>query len=146
MIACKYAFDQNDEYCAKCDGISIETADGEVDATKCTSYEPGEDRIECVIDNDLTPSDIPESAASEYTFKPNTAPIIPIMTDPTNNESIKITYTSGVSYNYKDSVYKFECTEERIIHPGMNIEEEREKLWAILNDEIDKQILDLTQS
>lgn len=68
---------------------------------------------------------------------------------PINNEGIttRITFKSGATISFNDNTlyYKFECTEERIITEDMDVKVEREKLWATVNDEIDKQLQEVIE-
>lgn len=53
---------------------------------------------------------------------------------------------SRASVKIKDSFYTVEYGEERSIGDEDNIDEEREKLWADCNGEIDKQLDDIVNS
>lgn len=51
--------------------------------------------------------------------------------------------TSKASVKIKDSYYTLEYSEERCIGEDADVSEEREKLWAIVNGEVDNQIDDI---
>ena len=54
-------------------------------------------------------------------------------------------YMSGASVEHNGIWYKFECCEERKLPEGLSpeqVKEEREKLWAQINSEVDSQIED----
>lgn len=54
--------------------------------------------------------------------------------------------TSRASVKIKDSFYTVEWCEERALDESDNVEEEREKLWATCNGEVDGQIEDILKS
>lgn len=54
-----------------------------------------------------------------------------------------IRYTSGATIKKGDNYFKFIAEEEWALTNNVNIDDAREKLWAKLNSEVDKQIEDL---
>lgn len=58
-------------------------------------------------------------------------------------KTISINATSRASMKIRDNFYTFEYTEERSVDEKDNIEEERQKLWDTVNDEVDKQLMDV---
>lgn len=61
-------------------------------------------------------------------------------------KTTSIRITSRASVKVRDSFYTVEYCEERSIDPDDNVEEEREKLWAVCNAETDAQIEDILKS
>lgn len=48
--------------------------------------------------------------------------------------------TSRVSTKLKDNFYTFEYSEERSVDENDDIEQAREELWAVCNNEVDAQV------
>ena len=165
---CKYAFDREDSDCAKCNGVSIEV-NGEVyPATKCRGYiadiksdfetvnennftkEKAIETIEDIVEEEL-PFEMEEKSESKppvpYQRKNQ---ITPTSESEKDNEGIttKLTFMSGatISLNGDKLFYKFECTEERFITEDMDVAAEREKLWATVNSEIDRQLQEVIET
>lgn len=59
---------------------------------------------------------------------------------------MSIKASSRASIKIKDSFYTIEYGEERSIEEGDDITEEREKLWAECNGEVDKQVEDILKA
>ena len=58
----------------------------------------------------------------------------------------ELRFMSGGSVERNGMWYKFECSETRVLEPNLTEEqvvEEREKLWTMVNNEIDRQIEDI---
>ena len=160
IYRCEYHHDRTDEYCANCNGVKIESPDGFVPATKCTGYKADTTGQKYTVDIEESVSEPIKTeevviTATEDKFTPDYVVSEPKDTEIINitskdNEGIttKITFMSGatISLNNGAVFYKFECTEERVITPNMNVQDEREKLWATINTEIDKQIKDVYDS
>lgn len=56
--------------------------------------------------------------------------------------------TSRASVKIRDSYYTLEYCEERMIPEGIEVDlgEEREELWTLVNSEVDKQIADVANA
>jgi hypothetical protein len=139
--------------------LQVTKGDEVLPATRCPGYE-ADMKNKCAIsdeaENNVVAKTVPEPP-KEYIRKNNEPETDDVPVDDTpvvetvkNNEGIttKITFMSGatLSKNNGELYYKFECTEERIITPEMNVAEEREKLWATINAEIDRQLEDVAKS
>lgn len=59
---------------------------------------------------------------------------------------MSIKASSRASIKIKDSFYTIEYGEERSIEEGDDLTEEREKLWAECNGEVDKQVEDILKA
>ena len=59
MMKCKWAGDQNDEYCKNCDGVTMEVDGNSISCTECAGYEAGTEEI------DSTPDKVEESLPVE---------------------------------------------------------------------------------
>lgn len=98
------------------------------------------------LDEEL-PFDVEEKTTDTEIVKNTTNDNTSIIEENKNNEGVttKLIFMSGatISRDNGNTFYKFECTEERIVTPDMNVADEREKLWATINSEIDKQIEDV---
>lgn len=129
IAICKYAGDVSDEYCATCNGKTMEI-DGEVYSCKeCQAYEPAQNIVE-------TPKSHSEIARDD-TFIEETNVYTP------QGITTSIKAESGVSIETKNGWYRFGFTEERIIPETANIEKEKEALWNSVNNEVDKQVDDI---
>lgn len=84
----------------------------------------------------------------ETANKQDTAPIPTAnsITTGTIGSTVALRYMSGASVDKNGVWYKFECCEERKLPEGLSeeqVQEEREKLWASLNAQVDAQIEDV---
>lgn len=126
---CKYAGDANDEYCANCNGKTMEV-DGETYSCKeCQAYTPYEELVE-------TPDETGEIVRDD-TFVEETSVYTP------QGITTSIKAESGVSIETKKGWYRFGFTEERIIPETADIEKEKEALWNAVNNEVDRQVDDI---
>lgn len=63
-------------------------------------------------------------------------------------KTVTISATSKATVQLKNNYYSFSYSEERILpenDPDVDIEQERKLLWDTLNNEVDKQIEEITQ-
>lgn len=168
---CKYAGDASDEYCKVCNGITITEGTTTLPASNCGGYclEDGASATPVAATPEPEPTPPPQ-AATRTTPPPaasskRTAPasqkpeehketppqstdnVAPGMNVPDEHAVTKIKAESGLSFEMKDDVggsrwYKFAYTEERVLQPGADIEEERQKLWEDVNRVVDDQVED----
>lgn len=52
MTKCKWAGDQNDEYCKNCDGVTMEVDGNSISCTECAGYEAGTEEVDSTPDMD----------------------------------------------------------------------------------------------
>ena len=50
MMKCKWAGDQNDEYCKNCDGVTMEVGGNLISCAECAGYEAGTEEIDSTTD------------------------------------------------------------------------------------------------
>lgn len=173
MAKCKYAFDKEDEGCRSCNGVTLMYNGKEVDATKCSGFEPDTDEDSSVnaeepaqetskimIDKvEELKESIPESPeACPEDSNESDKEVITEKTEVKDTEqdainsyvpesdfatTTELCFMSGASCEVNGVWYKFTCEERRVLKPECNVVEEREKLWATVNNEIDKQIMDV---
>lgn len=123
---CMYAGDQEDEFCASCNGKTM-TVDGvEYSCKECQAYTPKkEEPVEQPVAPQEQPrEDIPQPEVGDYT---------PVGITTT------IKAESGLSIETKKGWYRFSYTEERIIPESADIEQEKAALWDSVNAEVDRQ-------
>lgn len=65
------------------------------------------------------------------------------MEETIKGKTTAIRVTSRASIKVSDSFYTFEYCEERSIPEDADVALEREALWAVANEEVDKQIEDV---
>lgn len=171
MLKCKYAGDPEDEYCKSCDGISMIVDGKESSCSECAGYEAGEDvkeeefsMPEPVEDKPVKEEPKKKSTKSNKKNVENTPETVSNVVKDTNiqeptetlenkeNSSVSIgsvtmlRYMSGATICHNETYYKFECCEERKLPEDLTeeqVQDEREKLWAHLNAEVDRQIADV---
>lgn len=157
-MKCKWAGDPEDTYCKDCNGCEIMVDGVSHPATSCKGYETDEKQVEQVqapVEEDT--NNVDTSTTNENTLNSNEN----VKEDKTYTKEEKLLknentqsrgYTSELRFMSGGSVerngvwYKFECSETRVLEPNLSEEqvaEEREKLWATVNSEIDKQIEDI---
>ena len=155
IVKCKYAGDKNDEFCCNCNGLSVVLNGQEHPATHCAGYE--EEKWENVADaveekTETSPeatsdSPVDENKSDDKIIKEDDNTSKNDTEDSTVEESedavvTEICFSSGISKEINGVWYKFTCEERRVLMPGCNPAEEREKLWAMVNSEVDKQLLE----
>lgn len=129
IAKCKYAGDPSDEYCATCNGITMEVDGQTYSCSECQAYTPEEQ-----------PTETPESPSEitrDETFISEASVYIP------QGITTSIKAESGVSIETKKGWYRVAYTEERIIPETADIEKEKEALWNAVNGEVDRQIDDI---
>lgn len=129
ILKCKYAGDPGDEYCATCNGVTMEVDGKTYSCKECQAYTPEEEAVETPENaGELGRDDTFVEEASVYTPQGITT-------------SIKA--ESGVSIETKKGWYRVAFTEERIVPESADIEKEKEALWQAVNNEVDRQIDDI---
>lgn len=126
---CKYAGDPGDEYCAHCNGITMEVEGEMYSCKECQAYEPEEQPVE-------TPAE-PAEITREDTFVEDTNVYTP------QGITTSIKAESGISIETKKGWYRVAFTEERIVPECADIEKEKEALWNSVHNEVDRQIDDI---
>lgn len=166
---CIYAGDEKDAYCKECNGITIKVSGKDVSATGCPGYEietvepAKEDSTE---DNKTVQEEKDSSNASEtHGFASNSddnnsddktidseekSVEIDDKADKKEtdfssefSQTTELCFSSGASVEVNGMWYKFVCEERRVLKEGADVVEEREKLWATVNNEVDKQLEDV---
>lgn len=123
---CMYAGDPEDEFCSKCNGITMDI-DGQVYSCKeCQSYTPKQEE----------PVEVPK--------KPDEQPrdetkVVEVTTYTPQGITTSIKAESGLSIETKKGWYRFSFTEERIVPETADMEQEKEALWNAVNSEVDRQ-------
>lgn len=158
IVKCKWAGDPEDNYCKDCNGCEIMVDGVSHLATSCKGYETDEKQIEQVQEPVVeNMNNVDTSTTNENTSNSNENvkdEQIPIKEEKLlKNENIQprgytteLRFMSGGSVERNGVWYKFECSESRVLEPNLTEEQvadEREKLWATVNNEIDKQIEDI---
>lgn len=157
IVKCKWAGDPEDTYCKDCNGCEIMVDGVSHPATSCKGYEtdkpveavqePVEEdanNVDATTTNGNTPNSN-ENVKDEQTPIKEEKSLKNENTQPRGYTS-ELRFMSGGSVERNGVWYKFECSETRILEPNLSEEqvaEEREKLWATVNSEIDKQIEDI---
>lgn len=123
---CMYAGDQEDEFCASCNGKTM-TVDGvEYSCKECQAYCP---KKEEPVQQPVEPVEQPREDTQT--------------TEAANYTPVGITTTikaeSGLSIETKKGWYRFSFTEERIVPESADIEQEKAALWDSVNAEVDRQ-------
>lgn len=122
---CMYAGDPDDEFCASCNGKTMEV-DGQVFSCKeCGGYTAKPEPVQKPTQADETARDDTEPAVVD-TYTPQ-------------GITTSIKAESGLSIETKKGWYRFTYTEERIIPETADMEKEREALWNAVNAEVDRQ-------
>ena len=66
MTKCKWAGDQNDEYCKNCDGVTMEVDGNSIPCTECAGYEAGTEEVDSTPDmNEPIQDNVEESLPIE---------------------------------------------------------------------------------
>ena len=158
IMKCKWAGDPEDTYCKDCNGCEIMVDGVSHPATACKGYETEEEQIEQVqepVEEDVnnlniatTNGNISNSNENEKDNKIYTKEENSLKNENTQPRgySSELRFMSGGSVERNGVWYKFECSETRVLEPNLSEEqvaEEREKLWATVNSEIDKQLEDI---
>lgn len=140
---CKFAGDEADEFCAVCNGLSMQVDGKDWPCTECGSYEaapPPVEEVKKPVTAKKAPitANIPPIAAVEA--EEADEPVL----SPMNATAVSIKAESGMSLELKDRTgalrwYKFMYSEERLLNEGADVEEERKKLWEAVNNEVDMQ-------
>ena len=175
MKKCKWAGDAGDEYCKDCNGCEMMVDGVSVSCSECAGYEEGtEDIQEKVVEEEPMnppveeePEEKPkkstknkekkEKTSKTTSKKENVENATKIEQESTASEVIdgvnvlSLCYMSGCTIQKGESYFKFNAQEEwkldlNIINTAEKIEEVREKLWAKLNSEVDKQVEDVLNS
>lgn len=137
---CKFAGDEEDEYCCGCDGyFPIDDNGVAQPATDCGGYEPAEEEPE------NEPEQKQEQATPETPDSQNESWGDSQFATPPNKNNVKgitsvIRAESGVSCELNGTWYKFMYSEERIVPEGCDIEAEKQALWDSVNAEVDAQV------
>lgn len=157
---CKFAGDNEDEFCSKCSGITMKDDKGnDVPCTQCGGYEIGENVAatpEPAPEPEPTPTPPPATgskrtapATKPADTKPATPPPAPEPEPEPAYESDavvrEIKAESGVSFEMKDAQgmsrwYKFGYSETRVLSPDCDLEAERQALWDDVNGVVDDQV------
>lgn len=150
MMKCKYAGDQEDEYCKNCDGCEVMFDGKSIPATECSGYEEGTEDITKKETNDTTTTHCSTPNLSENKEDNKTTTKDEKSLNKENKQprgyTSELRFMSGGSVEKNGVWYKFECCETRVLEPNLSEEqvaEEREKLWATVNNEVDAQISDV---
>lgn len=159
IVKCKWAGDPEDNYCKDCNGCEIIVDGVSHPATSCKGYETDEPVEEVQapvvedtnnVDTSVTNGNTPNSNENEkdnkmYIDEEKLLKIENTNTQPRGYTS-ELRFMSGGSVERNGVWYKFECSETRVLEPNLTEEqvvEEREKLWTMVNNEIDRQIEDI---
>lgn len=154
MNICKYAGDVSDEFCVNCNGYTINTGNGEVSAEQCGGYEPVEKEVSTI--QSIPETKTVDELSSENKNKEVCEAVqlnekvevdkLPTQEPKFNSKAItkEITISSSVSKEILGSWYKLTYQETIILPEDAEVEKERERLWNLCNDEVDKQIANIT--
>ena len=72
MTKCKWAGDQNDEYCKNCDGVTMEVDGNSISCAECAGYEAGTEEVDSKQDmNEPIQNKVEESFPIEETKNDN---------------------------------------------------------------------------
>lgn len=155
MKKCKWAFDEADEYCKNCNGITMMTEGKETSCDNCAGYEEGEEDISTDIKNEDVeinmPKPVEEKLVENKNTKENNAKTAKEDKLQTNKQKNKqdtkteaksiqnyvennivsevtlLSYMSGATICHNDTYYKFECREERKLPEGLSNEQVQEQ-------------------
>ena len=160
MKKCKYAGDASDKNCKECNGISYVVADEVIPATECRGYEEStedvdykEHPIDPLKKDTLNYENIAEKTidlenSTDAENKPAYTPA-----DNSEHQNIsfpdEISYMSGISVEKDSMWYKIEIGEKRKVNPNADesqLQEEKTKLYNIINKEVDDQVDDILKN
>ena len=140
IMKCIFAGDKSDEFCCKCNGITMEIDSSEgitsVPATKCGGYQAAEEYPQ--IPNEIKPIDIITPTQNENIIEEEPKEIIEEIKVQGVTKEIQI--SSSVSKEIQGQWFKLTYSETRTIPEGADLEAERKALWNTCNDEVDNQI------
>lgn len=155
IVKCKWAGDPEDTYCKDCNGCEIMVDGVSHPATSCKGYQSDEEQVQEPVEEGSNNVDAPttnentpnsnENVKDEQTPIKEEKSLKNENTQPRGYTS-ELRFMSGGSVERNGMWYKFECSETRVLEPNLTEEqvvEEREKLWTMVNNEIDRQIEDI---
>ena len=132
-MKCKYAGDKNDVECVNCNGLTMIVNDKEVMCKDvCMGFECENEKQPILPPTTETPT---ENQAPKEEFVSKTLPLT-------------IGAKSGISKEINGMWYKFEAWEEREVpaNTEVDLEQEKRALFDKLNQDIDKQVMDVIKS
>lgn len=130
MIKCKYSGDLNDEFCCRCDGLTVvETSN--IPATECEGYAPMEEKVTEPNEKVSISQETDKNVQITTEYVPCGIPTC-------------IRVESGVSKEINGVWYKFNYAEERKLPEDCNLNAEIQALWNHANDIVDQQVLGVT--
>lgn len=150
-MKCKWAGDPNDEYCKNCNGCEVMFDGKPIPATECNGYEAGSEEVkeepkeEHTSQTSENPPILDSSSEDSKNIGSKEKTQISVNKSPRGHVT-ELKFMSGGSVERNGQWFKFECCETRVLNPDLTdeeVQEEREKLWATVNNEIDSQIADV---
>lgn len=150
ILQCVYAGDQEDEYCSKCNGVTMIVDGEEFSCKDCQSYtepEPVKEEPAKEEPKKVAPKPVKAAPVKAAPVAPTQSHAEPleggidneITTYASQGITTSIKAESGLSIETKKGWYRFTYTEERIIPESADIAKERELLWNDVNNEVDGQ-------